>query len=291
VSELLVTGAGGMLGHDVVAAARARGHAVTALAHPDLDVADAAAVHDAFARARADTAINCAAWTDVDGAESDPDGAFAVNAHGATAVAKAASAVGAHLVHVSTDYVFAGDAVRPYVESDPTGPRSQYGRSKLAGEQGIARVSRSAAIVRTSWLFGTAGPNFVETMLGLAAADRDEVAVVTDQVGCPTFTGHLAGALVALAERGAAGIHHVAGSGHCSWNEFAREIFAQAGVDCAVVEATSADMSRPAPRPAWSVLGSERPDRIVLPPWREGLAAYLSQRTRARAPAAKVGRQ
>lgn len=291
MSALLVTGAGGMLGRDVVVAARERGHEVIALGHGELDVTDAAGVREAFERARPELVVNCAAWTDVDGAEADPEGALAVNGHGAAHVASAAAAIGAQLVHVSTDYVFAGDARRPYVESDETGPRSQYGRSKLAGEQAVAGASPAAAIVRTSWLFGVGARNFVETMLGLAAGGGEQVSVVTDQVGCPTFTGHLGGALVELAARRAQGILHAAGSGHCSWNEFALEIFARAGVDCAVLEARSEDLARPAPRPAWSVLGSERADRVVLPPWQDGLAAYLAERSALAAQAAEAGRR
>jgi dTDP-4-dehydrorhamnose reductase len=173
--------------------------------------------------------------------------------------------------------VFDGEARRPYVESDPTGPRSAYGRTKLAGEHAVLSADGGHAIVRTSWLFGAGGRNFVATMLALAAEGREEVSVVTDQVGCPTFTGHLAGALVELAERREGGLHHVAGAEHCSWNEFAVEIFAQARIDCRVRPTTSADFVRPAPRPAWSVLGSERRDAIELPRWQDGLAAYLAE--------------
>jgi dTDP-4-dehydrorhamnose reductase len=191
------------------------------------------------------------------------------------------------LVHVSTDYVFAGQADRPYVESDPVGPCSAYGRTKLAGEHEILALAAGHAVVRSSWLFGSGGHNFVATMLRLAGDGRDTVSVVTDQVGCPTFTGHLADALLDVADRlagdgDAAGIHHIAGSGRCSWNQFASEIFAQAGVDCVVLPATTAEMARPAPRPAWSVLGSERPDAVVLPPWETGLAEYLAEIGRAK---------
>jgi len=182
------------------------------------------------------------------------------------------------VVHVSTDYVFDGAGAHPYVESDATAPRSAYGRSKLAGEEEVLGVGAGHVVVRTSWLFGSGGRNFVDTMLALGA-ERDSVAVVTDQVGCPTWSGHLAAALVELAGRdGAAGIHHVAGGGSCSWHELAAEVFAQAGVPCRVVPTDSTRMARPAPRPAYSVLGSERADALRLPAWQEGVAGHLAER-------------
>ncbi len=269
--RVLVTGAAGMLGLDVIGAASARGHEVIALARAELDITDAQATQDAFERARPDVAVNCAAWTDVDGAEEHEDAATAVNGQGAGNVTRAATATGAHLVHVSTDYVFDGAATRPYVESDATAPQSAYGRSKLAGEHA---VGAEHTIARAAWLFGAGGRNFVRTMLALGA-ERDAVSVVTDQVGCPTFTGHLAPALLELAEQRATGIHHVAPPDHCSWHDFAVAIFEAAGVECAVNATTSAEFRRPAPRPAWSVLGSERADAVLLPSWREGLDAYL----------------
>jgi dTDP-4-dehydrorhamnose reductase len=278
--RLLVTGAGGMLGQDLVRAARAAGHDPVALPRTLLDVTDEEAVVAAVADARADAVVNCAAWTDVDAAEARRDEAAAVNARGAGNVAVAAAQAAAALVHVSTDYVFDGRAREPYVESSPTAPLSAYGETKLEGEQSVARAGGMHAIARSSWLFGAGGPNFVETMLRLGS-ERDSVAVVTDQVGCPTFTGHLAPALIALAESGPRGIVHVAGGGACSWHDFAVEIFAQAGLDCRVEAASTADMARPAPRPAYSVLASERPDAPRLADWREGLAAYLAERAPA----------
>jgi dTDP-4-dehydrorhamnose reductase len=278
--RLLVTGAGGMLGFDVVRAARTAGDDVIALTHAELDVTDAGAVATAIADARVDAVINCAAWTDVDGAETDPDGAHAANGDAAGALARAAAAAGTRLVHVSTDYVFDGDRpadAPPYVESDATGPRSVYGASKLAGERAVEAAGGSHAIARSSWLFGVGGRNFAATMLALAA-DRDEVTVVDDQVGCPTATAHLAPALLELARSDAQGVFHVAGAGHTSWHDFAVEIFRQAGTGTRVLPCTTAEMPRPAPRPAFSALASERPDAPVLPPWQEGLATYLSQR-------------
>jgi dTDP-4-dehydrorhamnose reductase len=275
--RVLVTGAAGMLGRDVVLAGRRSGHDVVALAHAELDVTDGDAVAHAVAGASPDAVVNCAAWTDVDGAESNPDAAHAVNAGGARAVAAAAERAEASLVHVSTDYVFDGLADRPYAESDPPAPRSVYGESKLAGERAVAETAARHAIVRSSWLFGAGGRNFVETMLGLAA-ERDELDVVVDQVGSPTWTGHLAAALVGLAEDSAEGVFHVAGAGACSWHAFAVEILRQSGLDRRVRTITSDQLDRPAPRPPYSVLRTERRDAPVLPPWQEGLSGYLAER-------------
>jgi dTDP-4-dehydrorhamnose reductase len=283
--RLLVTGAGGMLGHDVLRAARRAGHEPIALDRAALDITDAEAVVQAFSRERPEAAINCAAWTDVDGAERHPEQAHLLNAAGAGNVARAAAQAGVAIVHVSTDYVFGGDAPldasgspRAYLESDPTGPRSVYGESKLAGEREVLAASPRHAVVRSSWLFGVDGPNFAATMLRLAA-EREAVQVVEDQTGCPTWTGHLAPALVGLLERGVTGLAHLAGAGHISWNGFAKEIFRQAEVNCRVEPATSAEMARPAPRPAWSALESQRDDVLPLPPWQDGLAGYLAART------------
>ena len=264
-----------MLGQDGAAAARRAGHDVTPLSRRELDVCDAAAVSAAVAAARPDAIVNCAAWTDVDGAEADEPGATAVNGAGAGNVAAAAAAAGAFAVQVSTDYVFDGTAREPYRESAPVAPLGAYGRSKLAGERAVARAAPEAhAIVRSSWLFGEHGANFVATMLRLAR-ERDALTVVDDQIGCPTFTGHLADALVALAEGHGHGFLHVAGAGSCSWFEFARSIFDRAGMDVDVRPCTTAEFPRPAPRPAFSVLRSERPDTPALPPWQDGLNAYL----------------
>jgi len=269
--RLLVTGAAGMLGHDVTAAAARGGHDVTALSRRDLDVRDTAAVRAAVAAARPDAIVNCAAWTDVDGAEAHEGTATEINGVGAGNVA----AAGAFVVHVSSDYVFDGKGREPYTESSPTGPIGAYGRSKLAGEIAVAGAAPDAhAIVRSSWLFGEHGGNFVATMLRLAK-ERDTLTVVDDQVGCPTFTGHLAQALVEIAERRLTGIHHVAGGGSCSWHDLAAATFAATGAAVELSRGRTADLDRPAPRPAYSVLRSERPDTPVLPPWQDGLQAYL----------------
>ena len=250
-----------MLGQDVVRAASAVG-----FTRAELDVTDAASVREAIGPD--DLVINCAAWTDVDGAEEHEDDALRINGDGARNVAEAAGAV----VYVSSDYVFDGTKREPYVESDPVNPLSAYGRSKLAGERATAESNPRHFVARSSWLFGPGGKNFVETMLSLGP----EVRVVDDQVGCPTFTGHLADALVRLAATEDYGMHHVAASGACSWFEFAREIFARAGSDTRAEPVTTADFPRPAPRPANSALESERGNR--LPTWQEGLDAYLGVR-------------
>ena len=265
-----------MLGRDVAAAAARSGHEVVALARAQLDVTDAAAVGKAVQDAGPDAIVNCAAWTDVDGAETAEAAATRVNGDAAGHLAQA----GPFLVHVSSDYVFDGGGTRPYEEDDPVGPLSAYGRSKLAGERAIEAAGRPHAIVRASWLFGTNGRNFVDTMLRLGA-ERDELRVVDDQLGCPTFTGHLAEALVTIAEQRPTGILHVAGSGACSWFDLAKATFEEAGVSVRVEPCTTAEFPRPAPRPAYSVLGSTRADAPVLPPWRDGLRAYLRERAAA----------
>ena len=267
-----------MLGRDVM---RVAADAV-GLARDELDVTDAAAVDRVFRDVRPDAVVNCAAWTNVDGAEADEGAATRVNGDGAGNVAAAAAAVGALVLYPSTDYVFDGEKGEPYVESDPVAPQGAYGRSKLAGEQVTAEANPRHLIVRTSWLFGVGGGNFVATMLRLSG----DVKVVADQVGCPTYAGHLAEALVDLADGGLTGVVHCAGGGACSWHEFAAEIFRQAGKDDVELSPqTAADYARAkpgaAPRPAYSVLASERPDAPRLPDWREGLADYLAERAAA----------
>jgi dTDP-4-dehydrorhamnose reductase len=275
--RLLITGAAGMLGQDVVRAARLTGHEPVPFSRRELDITDPTDVERAISAAAPDVVINCAAWTDVDGAEASFAAALAVNGPGAGNVARAAAANGAWTLLVSTDYVFDGSKGEPYAESDPVAPLSAYGRSKLAGELEVAAAAPGRhTIVRSSWLFGTGGPCFPATMRRLAA-ERDELTVVDDQVGCPTFTGHLATALVGLAGRPLPGIVHVAGAGACSWYELAVETIAVAGLACDVRRGRTADLGRPAPRPAYSVLGTERGEAVPrLPPWREGLAEYLA---------------
>jgi dTDP-4-dehydrorhamnose reductase len=213
--------------------------------------------------------LHAAAWTDVDGAEADPQGAAAVNVGGTAHAAE----LGAAFVTFSTDYVFDGRKREPYVESDAPNPLSAYGRSKLLAE---AVAGEDAWVVRTSWLFGPTGHNFLRTMLRLGS-ERDEVAVVDDQRGCPTYVGHLAPAVRELVDEGRErGLWHVAGSGDCTWAEFAEAIFEEAGLDCRIRRISSDELGRPAPRPASAVLRSERPDAPILPHWGEGLRECLA---------------
>lgn len=282
--KLLVTGAQGMLGHDVRRVGERAGHELILVDLPELDITDERAVAAFYERERPEVTINCAAWTDVDGAETHREAAHAVNADGAGNLARAAAHIGTPLLHISTDYVFdgvapldAGGRPRTYLESDPTGPRSVYGETKLAGERQVLDASSSHTVVRTAWLYGLDGPNFVATMLRLAG-EREAVQVVDDQIGSPTWSGHFAPAIVGLLERGVSGLVHLTGAGSVSWNGFAKEIFRQAEVDCRVESATTAEMARPAPRPAWSAMESEREDILPMPDWRDGLAGYMAAR-------------
>ena len=266
-----------MLGTDVVRVASHWNHDVAGLDLPELDITDAKAVWRACVEHRPEVVVNCAAYTDVDGAQDDLETASAVNVDGARFVALGAAEVGASVVYPSTDYVFDGKKGAPYVESDPTRPLSVYGQTKAAGEAETAAANQRYFIVRTSWLFGTAGRNFVDTMLALGS-DQGDVVVVRDQVGCPTYTGHLADAIVRLIGTSAFGIHHIAAGGECSWYEFAQEIFRQSALEVRTLSMTSAELNRPAPRPAYSVLATERDEAIYLPEWQEGLASYLAER-------------
>ena len=282
--RVLVAGAAGMLAADVRRACARAGAEFVGLDLPELDITDPHSIARALGGTQPDAIVNCAAWTDVDGAETNTAAAANVNADGAGNLARAAAEQGIPLVHVSTDYVFDGSAprdaagaARPYVESDPTCPRSVYGKTKLLGEQQVLAASPRHLVVRSAWLFGVDGRNFVDTMLRLAD-ERDAVQVVDDQTGCPTWTGHLAPSLLGLLERGVHGLVHLAGGGAVSWNGFAQEIFRQAERPCRVEPATTAQMARPAPRPTWSVLASERDDVLPMPDWREGLAGYLAAR-------------
>ena len=255
--RVVVTGAGGQLGAALLESfPGARG-----LTRAEWDVTMPASFD-------ADLVLHAAAWTDVDGAEASPQDAAAVNVGGTQHVAE----LGAPLVYFSSDYVFDGTKREPYVESDAPAPRSAYGRTKLLGE---AAAGEDAWIVRSSWLFGWTSTNFVRTMLRLGA-ERDEVSVVDDQRGCPTYVGHLAAATRALVEL-PRGIWHLAAGGDCTWAEFAEAVFEEAGIDCRVRRITAAELGRPAPRPAYSVLRSEREGAPGLPHWRDGLRACLAR--------------
>lgn len=277
----LVLGGAGLLGRQVVAEGRRRGHPALGLARAQADVTDGERLRDWARTFRPEVVFNCAAATAVDACELERERAFAVNAQGAANAAAAARAAGARLVHVSTDYVFDGGAEVPYREDAATGPRSVYGRSKLAGET-EALALPGAAVVRSSWLFGPGGSNFVAALLGRIAAGTDPLRVVDDQVGCPTYTRYLSRALWDLAEIGPAGgadgLIHYRNREAVSWYGFAREIVASWAPAVGVEPATSAELARPAPRPAYSVLAVDRFERLTGRPvesWRAGLGEYL----------------
>ncbi|GAA2369848.1 dTDP-4-dehydrorhamnose reductase [Dactylosporangium salmoneum] len=277
MTRYLVTGAGGMLGHDLLDVLAGRD--VTAATRGELDITDTAKVRDLVEGH--DVVLNAAAWTDVDRAESDEAGATAVNGTGVAALATACAATGARLLHVSTDYVFPGDAEAPYAEDAPTAPINAYGRSKLAGERAVLdTLPTTGYVVRTAWLYGAHGKNFVTTMLRLAG-EREFVDVVDDQVGQPTWSRDLAERLVALADSGApAGVYHGTAAGQTSWHGLAEAVFAGAGHDPARVRRTTSEAyKRPAPRPSYSVLGHARwaaAGLAPMRPWHDMLTAALA---------------
>ncbi len=298
---LLVTGAGGQVGADLLAAVRGRRDCFArGLRHPDLDITDASAVRavvTAWARVlRGDdpahrlVVVNTAAYTAVDAAEDDEAGAYALNARGPALLADACARVGAQLLHLSTDYVFDGLAQRPYEVADPTGPRSAYGRTKLAGEQAVlALLPEASWVVRTSWLYG-GGSSFVRTMARLEG-ERPTVDVVDDQTGSPTLSRDLADALLALAGSSTpAGCYHATNRGATTWYGLARAVFEELGADPDRVHPTTTGaFPRPAPRPAYSVLSPSAWDGAGLPPlrdWRPALVAYLGAERRASRPTA-----
>jgi len=274
----LVVGAGGQLGSDLVVEL---GHRATPLTRAELDITDGLAVRDtvsAWAAAPVSGGLrvvfNAAGWTDVDGAEADEAGAHAVNEVGSRHLASACATAGVPLVHVSTDYVFPGDAESPYEVDSVTGPRSAYGRSKLAGELAVWSSTQDAYVVRTAWVYGAVGGNFVKTMARLER-ERDTVSVVDDQRGSPTWSRDLARGLVALSVTGRYGTYHATNAGDTTWCGFARAVFDELGADPDRVRpCTTADFPRPAPRPAYSVL-SDREWRAAgimpLPGWRDAL--------------------
>ena len=270
---VLVTGAGGQLGR---AALRELGADGIGLRRADLDVTEAAAVLAAAQQHQPTLILHAAAWTDVDGAETDRDGAYRANVLANRHVAEAAKAVGARLVTVSTDFVFDGHKREPYVESDATGPISYYGETKLLGEQAaLEAYPEGTWVVRTAWVYDEQGTNFPRLIMRLSET-RDVVRVVEDQVGSPTYAGHLAPVLLDLPEVAAAGIHHIAGNGAATRREWAEAVLAEAGRTTVVEGATSDEFPTPAERPAYSALGSERADTPVLPPWRAGVAACMA---------------
>jgi len=257
-----------MLGRDLVSSLERQGETALGLTRKDLDITDAAAVTEAVRDSRPDVVVNCAAWTAVDDAEAHEDAALLVNGLGTRLVAAACAASDLRFFHLSTDYVFYGDASRPYAETDATGPRTAYGRSKLAGEQAVLELLPfSGYVVRTAWLYGQHGPNFVRTMIRLER-ERATVDVVDDQRGQPTWTVDVVGQLIALARAKAApGIYHATSSGEATWFGLARETFRLLGADPARVRpVASSAYPRPAPRPAYSVLGHDAWARAGIKP-------------------------
>ena len=280
--RILVTGSNGQLGSALVERLTARGDDVFGYDLPDIDITDAESVRAVFEVTRPEVVINCAAWTAVDAAEEQEAAALQVNGVGPGVLALACAAVGAWLVQVSTDYVFAGDASTPYAEDAEPDPRTAYGRTKLVGEEEVrVRLPDTHYIVRTAWLYGLVGNNFVKTMLRLAE-ERDELEVVDDQWGQPTFAGDLADQIIALIDvRPPAGTYHATNAGAASWFDFAQEIFRLAGLDPQRVRAvTSAEFVRPAPRPAYSVLGHDRWFDVGMVPmrdWHDAIADAMRQ--------------
>jgi dTDP-4-dehydrorhamnose reductase len=275
MTRWLVAGAGGMLGEDVLAGLRARGETVLGLRRRELDITDAGAVRTLVTDYRPGVVINCAAWTAVDAAEAQEATALAVNGRGAENLAVACARAGAVMAQISTDYVFAGTAGRPYSEADEPAPRTAYGRTKLAGERAVLRLlPEDGLVIRTAWLYGRGGPSFVHAMIKLAGGPRS-VDVVADQHGQPSWTADVADQVIKLTAAGARGIYHATSAGSTTWFELARCVFELLGTDPDRVRPTTSEAyPRPAPRPAWSVLGHDRYRGLPVAPigdWRQAL--------------------
>lgn len=274
----LVTGAAGMAGHDLCDALAVRGEDFVALSKAELDISDARIVDSTVREVRPTVIVNCAAYTKVDGAEENEHLACAINGSSVEFLADAANAVDARLVQLSTDFVFDGASREPYEINHQTAPLSAYGRSKLLGEH-AASHAKKFLILRTAWLFGAHGPNFVEAIRNQIRKGTNPLRVVDDQRGRPTYTPHLADAIIRVVHSGASGIVHYADAPECTWFEFAKEIVAQLGAGIDVKPVSTDEFPRPARRPAYSVLSTARYERLtgVKPEsWREGLREYLA---------------
>ncbi len=279
VMKVVVTGAAGQLGQDVVKELTRKNHEALGLDREQLDITVEADVQAYINEVKPDVILHCAAYTNVDAAEENEEIAYQINAAGTEYLAKAAKQTGAKMLYISTDYVFDGTATDPYEVDEQTKPLGAYGRTKLAGEDLLQKHVEQFFIVRTAWVFGVYGQNFVKTMLRLGE-ERGEVGVVHDQVGSPTYTVDLARFMVELMETEKYGIYHATNSGVCSWYEFAVEIFKQAGLKVTVKPLTSDQFPRPAARPKYSVLSKKRIDKegfTHLRDWKEALAAYLQE--------------
>ncbi len=276
--KVLVTGAKGMLGTDLVACLASRGHRVVGVDVDELDITRRREVVREVTRLRPDVLINAAAYTDVDGSETNEELAFRVNAEAVENLARACLEAGCRLIHISTDYVFDGKKEGSYREDDLPRPVGVYGRSKWEGEKRLRGILPEACVIRTAWLYGKAGKNFVKAILAQAER-KGTLRVVDDQRGSPTYTRDLAAALATSAELGLTGTYHVTNRGACTWLEFARTILDLAGRrDVEVLPISTAELGRPAPRPANSVLDVgkfEAATGLLLPPWQEALADYL----------------
>ena len=280
MKKILVLGAHGMLGSALMALSSPP-FEVVGLGHEDVEVTLEKEVRRAVYDSQPDTVIHAAAYTDVDGCERDPDRAFATNSQGTLHVVEVCREVGAKLVYISTDYVFDGQAVAPYREDDPVNPLSVYGKSKLGGERHVQDRLDDFIIVRTQWLFGKGGRNFVTTVLDWAE-DGKALTIVNDQFGSPTYVVDLSQAILRLLEKGCSGVFHVANRSSCSWYEFAREIFEAAGVsDMAIIPVEGASLGRPAPRPRHCILSCERLTRetgVTMRPWQRALRDFIRER-------------
>lgn len=274
--KILVTGSKGQLGHALAGALA--GHEVVGRDLPELDIADAAAVAALLDAERPDWLVNAAAFTDVDGAEGDEAAAERGNVTGPRVLAEATAARDVPIVHVSTDYVFDGETDRPYVESDVAKPRTAYGRTKLAGEEAVRAANPKHFVARTAWLYSTGGRNFALTMLG--ASSRGSVRVVDDQTGSPTYAPHLAAGIARLLERDDWGLFHLANGGHTTWYGLTRALYEACGVACEVAPCTTDEFPRPAPRPRYSALATEREPALHLPSWEDGVRAFAADRER-----------
>lgn len=279
--NIVITGAKGMLGSKLLDIFNQ--YDVTGLDKDKLDITSKQAVSEALSYHRPDAVINCAAFTKVDDCEAKPDLAFAVNAEGPGNLALACRDNGIKLVHIGTDYVFDGTSTAPYKEDDETNPLSIYGKSKLAGEENIRALLDNYLIVRTQWLYGEDGPNFVETILRIAD-ERDELRIVNDQRGAPTYTKDLSLAIKTLIENNCNGTYHAANSGSCTWYEFALEILRIKGLDKKVLPITTEEIARPARRPAYSVFSCDKlktDTGFAFRHWKDALAEYMKMRRRS----------
>ncbi|WP_339060915.1 dTDP-4-dehydrorhamnose reductase [Tepidibacillus marianensis] len=277
--KVLITGANGQLGKDMTNLLLEENYKVYAFSRQELDITNEIQVNTVMEEIKPDVVIHTAAYTKVDLAESEPDEAYRVNAFGTRNIAVASESVGAKLVYVSTDYVLNGEGNKPYTEYDEVDPINVYGKSKLAGEQMVRDFHTKFFIVRTSWVYGKHGNNFVKTMLNLAQ-NQDTISVVNDQIGCPTYTVDLAKTILGLIETSKYGIYHVSNSGSCSWFEFAQAIFNEANMKVNLLPVKSDQFPRPAKRPSYSVFNhmSLRTNDFTTPRnWKDGLASFLKE--------------